>query len=70
MFNSAYEQEQHLGDVDGDGPLDPLALARSDFNIRSLRGTQVLRWSIGQDLLCIWFGRKYGLVLRTMVRSI
>jgi hypothetical protein len=43
-------------DPDGSGPADPFAFENPDFNVKSLRGTVVLRWEYlpGSLLYFVW----------------
>ncbi|MFL5478429.1 MAG: DUF5916 domain-containing protein, partial [Gemmatimonadaceae bacterium] len=49
-------------DPDGPGPADSFTFANQDFNIRSLRGTSVLRWEYrpGSTLYFVWTQERSG----------
>ena len=48
--------ERYVVDPDGEGPASTFAFDEPDFNIRSLRGTVVLRWEFrpGSTLYLVW----------------
>jgi hypothetical protein len=49
-------------DPDGAGPARPFTVANPDFNVRSLRGTAVLRWEYrpGSTLFFVWTQQRAG----------
>ena len=53
---STFDEETLIADPDGDGPAAPIELFNPDFNIKSLRGTAVLRWEFrpGSTLFLVW----------------
>ena len=52
----------HRIDPDGDGPARAFTLANPDFNLRSLRGTAVVRWEYrpGSTLFVVWTQQRSG----------
>jgi hypothetical protein len=50
------EYEEYTVDPDGTGPAEPFYIANPDFNVKSLRGTIVLRWEYlpGSTLYFVW----------------
>jgi hypothetical protein len=49
-------------DPDGTGPALPFTVANPDFNVRSLRGTAVMRWEYrpGSTLFFVWTQQRAG----------
>ena len=49
-------------DPDGAGPALPFTVANPDFNVRSLRGTAVMRWEYrpGSTLFFVWTQQRAG----------
>jgi hypothetical protein len=49
-------------DPDGAGPAPPFTVANPDFNVRSLRGTAVMRWEYrpGSTLFFVWTQQRSG----------
>jgi hypothetical protein len=49
-------------DPDGAGPAAPFTVANPDFNVRSLRGTAVMRWEYrpGSTLFFVWTQQRAG----------
>jgi hypothetical protein len=52
----AYDGRRYTVDPDGDGPAAPFSFWNPDFNVKSLRGTVVLRWEYlpGSLLYFVW----------------
>ena len=52
----AYNGDEYLVDPDGSGPAAPFSFGNPDFNVKSLRGTVVLRWEYlpGSLLYFVW----------------
>ncbi len=52
----AYDGSEYAVDPDGSGPAAPFSFANPDFNMKSLRGTVVLRWEYhpGSLLYLVW----------------
>ena len=53
---------QYRVDPDGAGPALPFTVANPDFNVRSLRGTAVMRWEYrpGSTLFFVWTQQRSG----------
>jgi hypothetical protein len=53
---------QYRVDPDGAGPAIPFTVANPDFNVRSLRGTAVMRWEYrpGSTLFFVWTQQRSG----------
>ena len=53
---SAYNNESHIADPDGDGPASAIDLGENDFKFVSLRGNAVLRWEYlpGSVVYFVW----------------
>lgn len=51
-----YSEEEYTVDPDGQGPASTFSFDNPDFNVKSLRGTMVLRWeySPGSILYFVW----------------
>ena len=51
-----YSDEEYTVDPDGPGPASPFSFGDPDFNVKSLRGTMVLRWEYfpGSILYFVW----------------
>jgi hypothetical protein len=53
---------RHVIDPDGEGPAEPFSIGNPDFNLRSLRGTGVLRWEWrpGSTAYLVWSQTRSG----------
>ena len=51
-----YEEGEYTVDPDGTGPAESFSFYNPDFNVKSVRGTVVLRWeySPGSTLYAVW----------------
>jgi hypothetical protein len=52
----SYADSRYTIDPDGSGPADEFSFYNPDFNVKSLRGTMVLRWEYfpGSILYLVW----------------
>ena len=51
-----FDGDTYTVDPDGSGPAEPFSIDNPDFNVKSLRGTVVLRWEYrpGSTLYLVW----------------